>query len=209
MTHTSIYDRASESMAWLLQQLPQEVQRPKSGIICGSGLGGLADLVVSRSKVEIPYGRIPYFPQSTVEGHVGSLVFGFLGWKQTPVVLMVGRVHFYEGHSIEDVTFPVRVMKLLGVEQIIVTNAAGGLNPEYKVGDIVVLSDHLNLAGISGVHPLRGPNLDKFGTRFPPLSDAYDLSLRRLTHKTWKNAGINQGSRTLHEGIYAFVGGPR
>ena len=106
-------------------------------------------------------------------------------------------------------TYPIRVFKLLGVETIIVTSAAGGLHPEYAVGDIVVLNDHLFLAGLAGVHPLRGPNADEFGLRFPPLSDAYDLSLRRSLHAAWKKNIVHESKRRLHEGVYAFVGGPR
>ncbi|KAA8643179.1 purine-nucleoside phosphorylase [Aspergillus tanneri] len=120
---------------------------------------------------------------------------------------MVGRAHYYEGHTIDKVTFPIRVFKLLGVDTIVLTNAAGGLNPEYTVGDIVLLNDHIFLAGLAGLHPLRGPNIDEFGPRFPPLSDAYDLELRRHVHKAWK-ALIPPGGRKLHEGVYAFVGGP-
>jgi purine-nucleoside phosphorylase len=105
-------------------------------------------------------------------------------------------------------TFATRVCKLLGVETIIVTNAAGGLNQSYRVGDIVCLNDHLNMAGLVGIHPLRGPNIEEFGTRFPPLSDAYDLDLRRRTHKAWVKLGLDKQQRKLHEGVYAFVAGP-
>jgi len=132
-----------------------------------------------------------------------------MGAAQIPVVLLVGRAHFYEGHSMEATTFATRVCKLLGVETIILTNAAGGLNPEYNVGDIVALNDHLNLAGMVGQSPLRGPNEDEFGPRFPPLSDAYDLSLRQLAHRAWKEIRQQDPSeRQLHEGVYAFVSGP-
>ena len=109
----------------------------------------------------------------------------------------------------ERITFPVRVFKLLGVETILVTNAAGGLHPEYAVGDIVVLNDHIFLAGLAGAHPLRGPNMDHFGPRFPPLSDAYDLDLRRAAHAAWQKSKVSGSTRRLHEGVYAFVGGPR
>jgi len=133
-------------------------------------------------------------------------VFSYIGSE--PVVLMSGRTHFYEGHSIERITYPVRVFKSLGVETIIVTNAAGGLNPEYAVGDIVILNDHIFLAGLAGVHPLRGPNIESFGVRFPPLSDAYDLELRLKAHIAWKTCQKSSRKRVLHEGVYAFVGGP-
>jgi len=135
-------------------------------------------------------------------------LFGQLGEERQPVVLMVGRVHFYEGHSIRAVTFPIRVLKLLGVNTLIVTNAAGGLNPQYAVGDLVVLSDHINLPGLAGVHPLRGPNDTDFGVRFPPLSDVYDLDLRKRAHGAWKHMNRTESKRKLHEGVYAFVAGP-
>lgn len=116
---------------------------------------------------------------------------------------------FYEGHSMQTVTFATRVCRLLGVETMILTNAAGGLNQDYNVGDIVCLNDHLNLAGLVGFHPLRGPNAEDFGTRFPPLSDAYDISLRQLAHKSWQDLRTEDpSSRRMHEGVYAFVGGP-
>lgn len=116
---------------------------------------------------------------------------------------------YFEGHTIERITYPIRVFKLLGVEFIIVTNAAGGLEPEYAVGDIVVLNDHIFLAGFAGAHPLRGPNMDQFGPRFPPLSDAYDLELRMSAHTAWKRTRVSGSKRRLHEGVYAFVSGPR
>lgn len=122
--------------------------------------------------------------------------------------MMVGRVHYFEGHSIEKVTFPTRVMKILGIKTVIVTNAAGGLNPAFSVGDIVILNDHINLPGLGGVHPLRGPNEEDFGTRFPPLSDAYDLQLRKTIHLSYKKLANVAPTRTLHEGVYIFVSGP-
>lgn len=148
-------------------------------------------------------------PCIAVEGHAGRLVFGLM--ENQAVVLMSGRSHFYEGYSIEKITYPVRVFWRLGVQTILVTNAAGGLNPDYAVGDIVVLNDHLFLAGLAGNHPLRGPNLDSFGVRFPPLSDAYDLGLRRATHAAWRKSQKDRKEvkqRRLHEGVYAFVAGP-
>lgn len=122
---------------------------------------------------------------------------------------LISFLSFYEGHSMELVTFATRVCKVLGVETMILTNAAGGLNPDYNVGDIVCLNDHLNLSGLVGFHPLRGPNEDDFGVRFPPLSDAYDLSLRQLAHRSWQDLRQqNPSSRAMHEGVYAFVAGP-
>ncbi|KAL9107570.1 MAG: hypothetical protein Q9227_007570 [Pyrenula ochraceoflavens] len=202
------HSRAIASVDFLQTRLPDHFQKPKAAIICGSGLGGLAGTLDPAGRLEFDYSLIPHFTRPTVEGHDGKLVFGFMG-KNIPVVLMVGRTHFYEGHSIDSITFPVRVFKLLGIETLIVTNAAGGLNPEYAVGDIVVLNDHIFLAGLAGTHPLRGPNSDEFGPRFPPLSDAYDLGLRRDVHLAWKQSRMPETKRRVHEGVYAYVGGPR
>ncbi|KAB8349661.1 hypothetical protein FH972_023680 [Carpinus fangiana] len=202
--------RATEAANFLLDAAPKELCRPKVAIVCGSGLGGLQNTIQASPKFEIPYAQIPHFPKSTVQGHEGKMVFGMLGTVQNPipVVLLVGRAHFYEGHSMDLVTFATRVCKRLNVGTMIVTNAAGGLNPDYSVGDIVLLNDHLNLAGLVGIHPLRGPNEESFGVRFPPLSDAYDLALRRLAHRAWANLSPPSQKKTLQEGIYAFVGGP-
>jgi len=157
---------------------------------------------------ELSYEDIPHFPHSTVVGHAGKFVFGFLGERKTPVVVMVGRVHFFEGHSIQKVTFPTRVMKLLGIHTLIVTNAAGGLNTEFAVGDIVVLNDHINFPGLAGQHSLRGPNEEEFGTRFLTLSEAYDLPLRKQIHLSYKKLRLTSEKRKLHEGVYVFVSGP-
>ncbi|KAK6349701.1 hypothetical protein TWF696_005980 [Orbilia brochopaga] len=197
-----------ETAQFIQSRVPQDLAAPAIGVICGSGLGGLADTVESSPRVDIDYSDIPNFPQSTVQGHAGKLVFGLLGESRTPAVLMVGRVHFYEGHSIDKTAFPVRVMKLLGVKNIIVTNAAGGLNPNFQVGDICILNDHINFPGLAGIHPLRGPNAEEFGPRFPPLSDAYDLELRRFAHIAYKRLQLSIPTRRLHEGVYAFVSGP-
>lgn len=207
-TTPNAYHRATQTSTFIRSRLPPALQNPKVAIVCGSGLGGLAETIEQDSKVELAYGEIPNFPQSTVQGHAGKFVFGLLGERKLAVTLLVGRAHFYEGHTMDLVTFATRVCKVLGVETIIVTNAAGGLNQSYAVGDIVCLNDHLNIAGFVGVHPLRGPNIEEFGVRFPPLSDAYDLDLRRRTHAAWNKLGLNQKQRKLHEGIYAFVAGP-
>ncbi|KAF2490560.1 hypothetical protein BU16DRAFT_531044 [Lophium mytilinum] len=204
----TVYQRACETSLHLRTLLPETLQHPKVAIVCGSGLGGLADTIEAEPKVEVAYKDVPNFAQSTVQGHAGKLVFGQIGSSKVPVMLLVGRAHFYEGHTMDLVTFATRVCKVIGVETIIVTNAAGGLNQEYSVGDIVCLNDHLNMAGLVGIHPLRGPNIDDFGVRFPPLSDAYDLELRRRTHQAWKKLGLDKQKRRLHEGVYAFVAGP-
>ncbi|PGG98559.1 purine nucleoside phosphorylase I, inosine and guanosine-specific [Blastomyces parvus] len=207
MGEQSIFQQVQETCAYLRERLPAELQKPRFAIICGSGLGGLASSVGKSPRAEFEYGSIPHFPISTVPGHIGKLVFGTLG-TGIPGVLMVGRSHYYEGHAVDKVTFPVRLFKLLGIEVIIVTNASGGLNPEYEVGDIVVLNDHIFLAGLAGTHPLRGPNEEEFGVRFPALSDAYDIGLRRAIHHVWGKVIEAENKRRLHEGVYAFVGGP-
>ncbi|KAN0075993.1 Nucleoside phosphorylase domain containing protein [Elaphomyces granulatus] len=207
LQHTSLFEQAKEAADYLRNQLDPCFQRPRIAIICGSGLGGLAETVHETPKYEYETSSVPNFPRSTAPGHAGKLVFGYLG-QNIPAILMVGRVHYYEGYSMDRITFPIRVFKLLGVDTILVTNASGGLNPEYAVGDIVLLHDHIFLAGLGGLHPLRGPNVDDFGLRFPSLSDAYDLELRRLVHKAWGRVINVESKRRLHEGVYAFVSGP-
>ncbi|KMU80773.1 purine nucleoside phosphorylase [Coccidioides immitis RMSCC 3703] len=208
MAESSMFKQAQAALNYLRPHLPEALRTPRVAVICGSGLGGLADTIDSKTKVEFDYRDIPNFPASTVPGHLGKLVFGYLG-AETPAVLMVGRAHFYEGHSIDKVTFPVRLFKLLGVEIMIVTNASGGLNSEYAVGDVVLINDHIFLAGLAGLHPLRGPNEDEFGVRFPALSDAYDLELRRTAHRAWTKVIRVESKRRIHEGVYAFCAGPR
>ncbi|KAJ5628379.1 purine nucleoside phosphorylase [Penicillium lividum] len=203
----SILEQAQEAVAFLNSQLPEGLQAPKVAVVCGSGLSGLAETVQADPRMEYDYASIPHFPRPTVAGHAGKLVFGLLGQK-IPAVFMVGRAHYYEGNSMDQVTFPIRVFKLLGVNTVVLTNAAGGLNQDYSVGDIMLLNDHIFLAGLAGVHPLRGANIEEFGVRFPPLSDAYDLDLRRHVHQVWKEIIPSQTTRKLHEGVYAFVGGP-
>jgi len=169
---------------------------PKIGLILGSGLGDLADQV--EGAVRIPYGEIPNFPVSTVPGHAGQLVIGRL--EGQPVVAMQGRVHFYEGYTMEQVTFPVRVMRALGVETLIVTCAAGGLNPSFSAGDLMLIIDHINMMGQD---PLRGPNADELGPRFPAMVDAYSPELRRLALDVAAEMGI-----TLRQGVYSPISGP-
>lgn len=169
------------------------------GIVLGSGLGSLADEL--EDAVTIPYSVIPGWPQSTVPGHSGTLVLGTL--EGVPVVLQRGRAHFYEGYTPQQVTFPVRVLHSLGVEILILTNAAGGINPAYAVGDVMLLNDHLNLVGMCGFNPLRGPNDDALGERFPGMSGAYDRDLRALAQSAAAAYGV-----PLHEGVYAWLSGP-
>ncbi|WP_248736637.1 purine-nucleoside phosphorylase [Neobacillus rhizosphaerae] len=169
---------------------------PKLGLILGSGLGVLAEEI--ENPVKIPYNEIPDFPVSTVEGHAGQLVFGLLNGIE--VVAMQGRFHFYEGYSMEKVTFPVRVMKELGVEMLIVTNAAGGVNESFEPGDLMLISDHINNMG---TNPLIGPNDSHFGVRFPDMSEAYSKELRASAREIADRLNIN-----VKEGVYFGNPGP-
>ncbi|MFJ7828672.1 purine-nucleoside phosphorylase [Peribacillus sp. NPDC097206] len=169
---------------------------PDIGLILGSGLGVLADEI--ENPIIIPYHEIPEFPVSTVEGHAGQLVIGNLSGKQ--VVAMQGRFHFYEGYSMEKVTFPVRVMKLLGVETLIVTNAAGSVNESYAPGDLMIITDHINLMG---TNPLIGANEDRFGPRFPDMSEAYNKELRAKAKTIASTLGLD-----VKEGVYIGNSGP-
>ncbi|OLY82030.1 Purine nucleoside phosphorylase [Smittium mucronatum] len=180
---------------------------PDIAIISGSGLGGLAS-GLSGNTITIKYDVIPGFVKSTVHGHVGELVFGSLSGRK--VVVMRGRFHCYEGYSVYDATFPVRVFGLLGVKTLIVTNAAGGLNQEYSVGDIMIISDHLSIPGISGKNALIGPNIDEFGTRFPSVSDVYTPRLRVLAAESYlRNPKLASNTKnSLREGVYGWVMGP-
>jgi len=173
--------------------------QPKIGLILGSGLNPLADAV--EAGVAIPYSEIPHFPVVTVEGHVGRLIIGRL--EGQAVVVMQGRVHYYEGYSMAETTLPVRVMQVLGIETLIVTNAAGGLNPEFHAGDVMLITDHINLIGMGGLNPLRGPNLDEFGPRFPDMSEPYDARSRALAKQAATRADV-----PLREGVYVCLAGP-
>jgi len=173
--------------------------RPRVGLILGSGLNPLADAV--ERPVAIPYVEIPHFPTATVEGHIGRLILGRLEGQD--VAVMQGRAHYYEGYSMADVTFPVRVMQVLGIEVLIVTNAAGGLNPEFQAGDVMLITDHINLIGMGGLNPLRGPNLDEFGPRFPDMSEPYSAHLQALARQSAAGANV-----LLREGVYICLAGP-
>ncbi|KAI8372200.1 hsp7-like protein [Blakeslea trispora] len=196
----------TSSAEYLRANLPQEFQNIDLGIICGSGLGGLVDTLDEKTKVEFSYKDIPGFVSSTVAGHAGKLVFGHLGEARTPTVCMVGRFHYYEGWSMQQVTLPVRVMVLLGIKYLVVTNACGGLQPQHKVGDLMIINDHLSLPGMVGNHPLMGPNLESFGPRFPAVSDAYTYALRKIAFKAAFEVGIAQDD--IREGVYCMVSGP-
>lgn len=202
----SIIHSAAEFLAARVKAHFLDEFRPRVLIICGSGLGGISNRISSDNPkpLEIRYDDIPGFKKSTVAGHQGSLVFGKM--NGVPVVLMSGRLHGYEGHSLFDITLPIRVLHHIGdVKQLIVTNAAGGINPNFNPCDLMCIYDHINLPGFAGLHPLKGSNFDETGPRFLPLTDAYDLGLRKLLFKKKQELGID---RPLHEGTYMYVSGP-
>jgi purine-nucleoside phosphorylase len=174
-------------------------QAPSVGLILGSGLGLLAEQV--QHAVAIPYEEIPHFPTSTVQGHSGQLILGTLG--RQAVVAMQGRVHFYEGYSMQAITFPVRVMRALGIQQLIVTNAAGGLAAHLVPGELMLIRDHINFVGMGGHHPLIGPNDPELGPRFPDMAKAYDPNLCSIARQVAERARI-----PLHEGVYVYLAGP-
>ncbi|KAJ2724951.1 Purine nucleoside phosphorylase [Coemansia sp. Benny D115] len=181
--------------------------QPQVGIICGSGLGSLAE-TLENTKAVVRYEDIPGFVRSTVEGHSGQLVFGTLAGKS--VACMQGRFHCYEGYTVQQTAFPVRVLHLLGVRTLLVTNAAGGINPEYEVGDVTLIADHISLPGIAGSNALVGPNIEHFGLRFPSISDLYTPRLRQIAARVYltnKRLREERGFR-LHEGVYAWCYGP-
>lgn len=172
---------------------------PRVGLILGSGLGGLADEL--EDATVIPYAEIPGFPRSTVHGHRGELAIGHLAGQ--PVLVLRGRFHFYEGYSMQQVTFPVRVMKALGCETLIATNAAGGLRADWAVGDLMQISDQIFMPGMAGHHPLVGPNDERLGIRFLPMVDAFDQELAALAHTVAQQQGT-----TLRKGCYFMLSGP-
>jgi purine-nucleoside phosphorylase len=190
-----------------LNQIDEVVKRlrertayqPQAAIILGSGLNEFAESVESADIIS--FGELPYFPVSTVLGHAGRIVIGKL--ENQTVFVMQGRIHFYEGYSMAEVTLPIRVMQRLGIGTLIVTNAAGGVNPEFLPGDVMLITDHLNFLGMMGQNPLMGPNYDELGPRFPDMSQAYDRELCNLARKAAKENNIN-----LREGIYAGLSGP-
>lgn len=188
-----VFQKVQEATHFIQRKIGQPIS---IGVILGSGLGEMADEV--KEATFIPYEEIPHFPISTVEGHAGQLVIGQFQGKQ--VLMMQGRFHYYEGYSMQEVTFPVRVMKALGIETLIVTNACGGMNASFRPGDLMLITDHLNM---TGTNPLIGPNVEAFGPRFPDMSKAYAISLREVA----KQVAIKQGI-TLQEGVYAGITGP-
>ena len=190
-----LYDRIQATASVIQSKIRNT---PTVGIILGSGLGGLTHLVDKETEVTIPYTDIPGFPQSTVKGHEGALVTGRI--NDCEVILMAGRFHYYEGYSMDEVTFPVRVMKALGVHTLILSNAAGGTNPAFNIGDLMILKDHVNLFP---EHPLRGPNDDRLGPRFPDMGQPYDLHLAELAKTIAGELHID-----VRTGVYIGLQGP-
>jgi len=189
-------ERVEKAVEYLRGQIDES---PEIAIILGSGLSVIADEVEKEgASKKIPYSEIPGFPISTAPGHKGELIFGKLSGKN--VMLMNGRFHYYEGYSMKEVTFPIRVMQLLGVEILIVTNAAGGLNPDFEVGRPMIITDHINFMGDN---PLIGPNVDEWGPRFPDMSEPYDKELINLAYSSAKELGI-----PVYQGVYVAVTGP-
>jgi len=191
------YDQVTEATSVVQNRTPL---KPAVAIILGSGLGDLVHEL--EDAVAIPYAEIPHFARSTVAGHVGRLLVGMI--ENVPVVVMQGRFHFYEGYPPSVLAFPVRVMQMLGAHILIVSNAAGGVNPAYSPGDFMLLRDHIFFPGLAGANPLIGPNDERLGTRFPPLAHAYDAELCTLA----RTVASTQPEIILHEGIYTMVAGP-
>jgi len=189
-----------ETIDRLTQAIRSKIQSElRIGIILGTGLGRIANSI--QDPLNIPYQDLADWPVSTVQGHTGQLVIGKL--ENQPVLAMQGRIHYYEGYSMQQVTLPVRVMQRLGISILIVTNAAGAIHPEFLPGDVMLITDNLNLAGMAGLNPLIGPNLDVFGPRFPDMSQSYDRQMCDLARKV-----ARQEKLILREGVYAGLSGP-
>ncbi|MBS1738833.1 MAG: purine-nucleoside phosphorylase [Bacteroidetes bacterium] len=186
-------DKLKETVAFIKSKY---TATPEIGIVLGSGLGSFTSEI--KSEAEIPYSEIPHFPESTVKGHQGKLIFGELGGKK--VVAMAGRFHFYEGYDTKQVIFPIRVLKFLGIKNLFLSNAAGGMNPDYKVGDLMVINDHISLFS---VNPLIGKNEEAFGPRFPDMSEPYAKNLIEMAKKI-----AHENKIDLKEGVYVSVTGP-
>src|SRR5437867_2621005 len=195
---SSLRDRVIHTVDFVGLQLPAG-WRPEVAIILGSGLGALADEI--HVVTWLPFSNVPGFGQSSVAGHAGKLVFGELEGKR--VVVMQGRYHFYEGYDLQHVTFPVRVMCGLGAHTLVVTNAAGGLNPDFKAGDLMLITDHINLLGWGGQNPLIGHNDEALGPRFPSMNPAYDPELLQIARQAAKEC-----NEPVREGVYIIVAGP-
>jgi purine-nucleoside phosphorylase len=193
-------EQIKEASDWIRQRT--QGRELAIGMVLGSGLGDLAEQV--ENPVVIPYDEVPHFPVSTVEGHAGQFVIGALGGKQ--VIVMQGRFHYYEGYSMKKVVFPIYVMKQLGVQALVITNAAGGMNRTFKAGDLMLISDHLNM---TGDNPLIGPNHPELGVRFPDMSEAYNREFRAVAKRIAEQMGQERGEAIrLQEGVYSGITGP-
>jgi purine-nucleoside phosphorylase len=177
----------------------QTQHQPTIGLVLGSGLSSLGDAVTEADI--IPFSQVPHFPLSTVAGHHGRLILGKL--EKQSVLVLQGRVHYYEGYSMSQITLPVRLMHRLGIQTFIVTNAAGGMNPTFSPGDLMLIKDHINMLGMAGHNPLRGPNDETEGVRFPDKTEPYSAELRQLAHSV-----AAEHDFALQEGVYAYVAGP-
>lgn len=186
----------------LIEKGFQSYQNPSFAIICGSGLGDLGNRL--KNSFSIDYSEIPSFPISTVSGHHGKLVFGFL--KGIVTVCMVGRFHFYEGYDLKQVTLPVRVLSKLGVKTLLLTNAAGGVDQSFEIGDVMAIEDHISFPNLSGINSLSGPNLDEFGTRFTSLTRIYQSNTFEILKQSAEMAGYD--FKFIKKGVYCSVGGP-
>jgi purine-nucleoside phosphorylase len=196
MTNAITYDMLQETAETLQAAAPV---KPRVGLVLGSGLSQLAEEL--ESAVVIPSADVPHLPLPSIEGHQPRVVFGVLSGQ--PVIILQGRVHYYEGHSMQRITLPIRAMQLLGVEILVLTNAAGGISRALAVGDLMLIQDHIGLVCMGGHHPLRGPNDERLGPRFPDMSQAYDPHLRALARQVGEELGL-----PLHEGIYVGLSGP-
>ncbi|MDQ1909490.1 purine-nucleoside phosphorylase [Paenibacillus sp. GD4] len=193
-------EQIKEASDWIRQRT--QGRELAIGMVLGSGLGDLAEQV--ENPVVISYDEVPHFPVSTVEGHAGQFVIGALGGKQ--VIVMQGRFHYYEGYSMKKVVFPIYVMKQLGVQALVITNAAGGMNRTFKAGDLMLISDHLNM---TGDNPLIGPNHPELGVRFPDMSEAYNREFRAVAKRIAEQMGQERGEAIrLQEGVYSGITGP-
>lgn len=186
-------ERIKNAVEYIKKQLPEQ---PEFVVVLGSGLGKLEDEI--QDPIVIPYQEIPNFPQVTVEGHKGHLVYGRIEGKK--VLMMAGRFHYYEGYSMEEVTFPMRVFKGLGIDKVILSNASGGVNPSFQVGDVMILKDHINMMP---EHPLRGKNIDELGPRFVDMSKPYDLDFISIAEEVAKEKNL-----TIQQGVYVGLQGP-
>jgi purine-nucleoside phosphorylase len=196
MTDAITRQQVDEAVAFIRQRTQQQ---PEIGIVLGSGLGALAEAVEQADIV--PFADIPHFPVSSVLGHAGRMLIGRLEGRT--VLVMQGRVHYYEGYSMSQATFPIRLMQFLGIKIVILTNAAGGLNTSFKAGDVMLITDQINLIGMAGQNPLRGPNDESFGTRFPDMSEPYDEQLRSIALTVAAENNID-----LKQGVYMCLAGP-